>query len=103
MLGLQPAYRNFSFYLLPAFSLQSFSSAVEVLRLANEVVGKQVYSWQVISNDGEAVVSSCGLSVAADASLPAERNRTWRMGSVSIVVVGGGQPLLSQTGSLMLG
>ncbi|TIQ08867.1 MAG: GlxA family transcriptional regulator, partial [Mesorhizobium sp.] len=43
MLDSQSTCRNFCFYLLPAFSLQAFSSAVEALRLANEVLGRDVY------------------------------------------------------------
>lgn len=90
MLSLQATSRVFSFYLLPGFSLQAFSSALEVLRLANEVIGQDAYSWRVISNDGEPVASNCGLFVSADASLPFERDMTRSSSSMSIVVVGSG-------------
>ncbi|RWD50781.1 MAG: GlxA family transcriptional regulator [Mesorhizobium sp.] len=91
MLDSQSTCRNFSFYLLPAFSLQAFSSAVEALRLANEVLGRDVYSWQVISDDGQPAASSCGLLVCADSSLPFERERTRRLISAPAVVVVGGR------------
>ncbi|MGX8009773.1 AraC family transcriptional regulator [Mesorhizobium sp. ORM8.1] len=89
MLDSQSKCRSFYFYLLPGFSLQAFSSAVEVLRLANEVLGQSVYSWQVISNDGEPTTASCGSLVCADLSLSFERERT--RGSISaatVVIVG---------------
>lgn len=91
MLDSQSTRRNFCFYLLPAFSLQAFSSAVEALRLANEVLGRNVYSWQVISDDGQPAASSCGLLVCADSSLSFERERTRRSISAPAVVVVGGR------------
>ncbi|MER9032499.1 GlxA family transcriptional regulator [Mesorhizobium sp. M0674] len=91
MLDLQSTCRDFCFYLLPAFSLQAFSSAVEALRLANEVLGRDVYSWQVISDDGQPAASSCGLLVCADSSLSFERERTRRSISAPAVVVVGGR------------
>ncbi|WP_192246657.1 GlxA family transcriptional regulator [Mesorhizobium silamurunense] len=91
MLGLKPVCQGFAFHLLPAFSLQAYSSAVEVLRLANEVIGYDVYRWQVISDDGQPVVSNCGLSVCVDAELAFERERSRGSNSLSVVVVGGGR------------
>lgn len=89
MLSASIASRRFDFYLLPAFSLQAFSSALEVLRLANEVIGHSAYSWRIISNDGEPVASNSGLLIGADASLTSERGMTRGSSSTSIVVVGG--------------
>ncbi|AYH43900.1 AraC family transcriptional regulator [Azoarcus sp. DN11] len=42
----------------------AFSSAVEVLRMANHISGKPLYSWSVISTDGQPVASSNGLAPA---------------------------------------
>lgn len=91
MSNLHSTSRNFRFYLLPAFSLQSFSSAIEALRLVNEVLGRKVYSWEIISDDGEPVLSSCGLSICADFSLSMERDRNRRSMSPQAVVVAGGR------------
>ncbi|MER9702573.1 GlxA family transcriptional regulator [Mesorhizobium sp. M0146] len=91
MLYSESTCRNFCFFLLPAFSLQAFSSAVEALRLANEVLERDVYSWQVISDDGQPAASSCGLLVCADSSLSLERERTRRSISAPAVVVVGGR------------
>ncbi|WP_287299436.1 GlxA family transcriptional regulator [Mesorhizobium sp.] len=91
MLYSQSTCRNFCFYLLPAFSLQAFSSAVEALRLANEVLGREGYSWQIISDDGEPVASNCGLLVGANSSLSFEREKSRRLISAPAVVVVGGR------------
>ncbi|TGR15157.1 GlxA family transcriptional regulator [Mesorhizobium sp. M4B.F.Ca.ET.190.01.1.1] len=91
MLNLHSTSRTFRFYLLPAFSLQSFSSAIEALRLANEVLGRKVYSWEIISDSGEPVLSSCGLSICADLSLSIARDRDRRSISPPAVVVAGGR------------
>lgn len=42
MLTMKVARCLFSLYLGPGFSLQAFSSAVEALRLANEVLDQKV-------------------------------------------------------------
>lgn len=90
MLATQAVYRSFSFYLLPGFSLQAFSCAVEVLRLANEAIGKNVYNWQVISEDGQPVMSSCRMTVGTDSTLRDERERTQKSNLTSAAVVCGG-------------
>ncbi|WP_315927637.1 GlxA family transcriptional regulator [Mesorhizobium sp. SP-1A] len=73
--------------MLPAFSLQSFSSAVEVLMLANEVTGREEYGWRVVSADGKPVPSSCKLPVAADTTLLHERSATTLVSSVETTVI----------------
>ncbi|WP_245435229.1 GlxA family transcriptional regulator [Mesorhizobium sp. WSM3879] len=59
--------------------------------LANEVLGRDVYRWQVISDDGQPASSSCGLSVCADSSLSFERERIRRLSSAPAVVIVGGR------------
>lgn len=58
-------------YLAPAFSLMSFASLVEPLRAANHISGETLYDWRLYSRTGEAVVSSSGVAVAAQASIAA--------------------------------
>lgn len=84
---------NFCFYLMSDFSLQAFSSAVEALKLANEVLGQDTYSWRVMSHDGNPVSSSSGLQICADTSLGIERNRARLSMSATIVVVAGGRTI----------
>lgn len=61
--------RKFAFLMLPDFSLGAFSSAIEVLRLANHVSGEPLYDWTTISVDGEPVKASNGVDVAARQSI----------------------------------
>lgn len=82
--------RWFTFYLLEEFALNAFSSAIEALRLANEVNGGEIYRWRVVSSDGQAVRSSCGMHVPAAASLADERGLAARMDAPCMVVICGG-------------
>lgn len=81
---------RFIFYLLEGFSLQTFSAALEALRVANQVAGRTVYDWQVVTGDGGPVRSSCGTGIAPDRSLAEERDRLCQTGRPRIVVVCGG-------------
>lgn len=60
---------RFGFVLTPKFSLISFSSAVEALRLANRHVGEEKYEWTLLSLDGEPVNASSGIAMPADTRL----------------------------------
>ena len=57
------------FLLLPRFSLLAFSSAIEVLRIANQLASRPLFAWRVVSTDGQPVASSAGLVVQADAPM----------------------------------
>lgn len=61
--------RKFGFLLLPDFSLSAFSSAVEVLRLANHVSGQSLYEWTTISVDGAPVKASNGIDVTVETAI----------------------------------
>ena len=65
--------RLFAFYLVPNFTMLALSSAVEILRLANIALGKNLYAWRLVSADGAKVKASCGLTIEVDNSLAAER------------------------------
>ena len=58
--------RRFVFALLNQFSLQSFSGAIESLRIANRAAGKQIFDWQLVGEDGQSVTCSAGISFALD-------------------------------------
>jgi transcriptional regulator GlxA family with amidase domain len=51
------------FLTLPSFSMIAFTSAVEVLRMANYVSRAQHYRWSIITHDGVPVRASNGLTV----------------------------------------
>ena len=44
-----------AFLLVPEFSMMSFASAVEPLRIANRLSGRPLYRWFVVSKDGQPV------------------------------------------------
>ena len=61
--------RWFGFLLLPEFTLLAFSSALDPLRIANQLAQKPLYGWWVISETGDPVMSSTGLAVGVHAPL----------------------------------
>ncbi len=59
--------RRFVFVLLDQFSLLSFTSAVESLRIANRMSsGKSLYDWRLISEGGETVTCSAQTVLQVD-------------------------------------
>ena len=61
--------RWFNFLLLDGFTLLAFSSAVEPLRIANQIAGQPLYGWNIVSKDGASVASSSGLSLEVHGAL----------------------------------
>ncbi|MBF2760344.1 MAG: GlxA family transcriptional regulator [Ectothiorhodospiraceae bacterium AqS1] len=57
------------FVLIPEYSLIAFSCALEPLRMANRLSRKPLYRWRIVSDGGEAVVGSNGLSIEVDGSI----------------------------------
>ena len=51
------------FLLIKDFSMMAFTSAIEPLRLANRVAGKELYQWRIISLDGNSVKASNGAEI----------------------------------------
>ena len=66
MIGKANATAHIGFYLVPQFSMIAFSSAIEPLRMANQLSGTEYYSWSLISSNGEPVQCSTGITIAAD-------------------------------------
>ncbi len=66
MIGDNTRPTRIGFYLVPQFSMIAFSSAIETLRMANQVAGEALYEWALVSSDGGPVQCSNGISVAAD-------------------------------------
>ncbi len=85
--------RRFGFLLINDFTLISMSSAVEPLRMANRVSGKEFYSWRTISESGEGVLASDGLSVNADFSIDDPEALT----DIDVVIVCGGRRVEEST------
>ena len=59
---------------LPETSLMTLAATVDPMRAANRVAGREVYRWEIVSLDGKAPATSCGLSIPVDgAFIPARR------------------------------
>ena len=58
------ARRRIGFFLVPQLALMSFSSALEALRAANRLAGRELYDWVLISIEGGPVTSSSNVQVA---------------------------------------
>lgn len=57
------------FLLLPRFSMMAFFSAVEPLRIANRIAGRELFQWTLISEDGGPVTASNGMTLLADRAI----------------------------------
>jgi AraC family transcriptional regulator, glycine betaine-responsive activator len=55
--------RHVGFLTLNNFSMIAFTNALEILRMANYLLGEEAYQWSVFTPDGEPAVASNGLSV----------------------------------------
>ncbi|GGY00062.1 AraC family transcriptional regulator [Litchfieldella qijiaojingensis] len=63
-----PAPQTLGFLLLDNFTLISLASAIEPLRMANQLAGRELYRWYTLSLDGAPVRASDGLQVTPDVS-----------------------------------
>ncbi|MEQ6203370.1 GlxA family transcriptional regulator [Sulfitobacter sp. HNIBRBA2951] len=61
--------RRFVFVLLNNFSLLCFSTAVESLRIANRMAGRDLYEWTLVGEGGEHMACSAGTIFQLDADL----------------------------------
>lgn len=61
--------RWFGFLLVPDFTLLAFSSALDPLRIANQLAQRPLYGWHVVSEDGGPVASSSGLPMGVHGTL----------------------------------
>lgn len=86
--------REFAFLALPRFTLLAFSSAIEPLRIANQLTQQPLYSWRLISMDGAAVESSAGVRVEVDHGLV-------QLGRETTVVVCSGTDAQAADGSVL--
>ncbi|MEM7431510.1 MAG: GlxA family transcriptional regulator [Pseudomonadota bacterium] len=77
---------RFGFLLINHFTLISMSSAIEPLRMANRICERSVYQWKTLSEKGEAVTASDGLSVNVDAAIDAPG----ALDGVDVLIVCGG-------------
>lgn len=64
--------RRYGFLLLPNYSMIAVSSAIEVLRMANQLGREQFYEWKTISISGDPISASNGLVMKPDLALSPE-------------------------------
>ena len=79
----EDAPRRFVFVLLSDFTLLCFAAAVDSLRIANRMAGKELYTWKIIGEGGDLVSCSAGTTFAVEGDLE-ELNR-----DDTIVICGG--------------
>lgn len=93
--GTVPEPQTLGFLLLDNFTLISLASAIEPLRMANQLAGRELYRWYIITLDGAPVRASDGMQVTPDASAQSPLRLDW------LVVCGGVAPLKSVTPALV--
>lgn len=65
----QSKTQHFAFILVPGFTMLAFVSALEPLRIANQLAQQPLFSWEVQSEDGRPVQSSAGVPVGVDGEI----------------------------------
>jgi len=66
--------RHFVFVLLPNFTMLCFACAIEALRIANRMAGRELYTWTLAAEGGETVKCSNEITYQVDKDLE-ETNR----------------------------
>ena len=61
--------KRFVFVLLDNFTLLCFSAAVESLRIANRMAGRNMYDWRILGEGGDIIRCSAGSSFKLDGDL----------------------------------
>ncbi len=89
---------SFGFLLINHFTLISMSAAIEPLRMANRICGREVYRWRTISETGEAATASDGISINVDAGI----NDSDALRDVDALIVCGGWNVESNTTDAVL-
>ncbi len=74
---------KYAFLTLPNYSLIAVSNALEPLRMANRIMGRDVYEWSIVTLDGSPALASSGLQLSPTTPLD-------KLGVVDILFVCGG-------------
>ncbi|WP_238365872.1 GlxA family transcriptional regulator [Mesobacterium pallidum] len=77
---------DFTFVGLGSASMLAFTSAVEPLRVLNQLAGRRIARWRLVTPGGAPLTFSCGLSMAAE-DLPVDLPRHGR-----VIVCSGAEP-----------
>lgn len=88
MANIQVSTRTVGFLLVPGFALMSYAAAVEPLRAANLISGRELYRWWHAAPGGKPVMASNGVAIIPDCGTSTER------GADMVFVCAGGNPAL---------
>jgi transcriptional regulator GlxA family with amidase domain len=84
----QAAPQTVGFLLVPGFALMSYAAAIEPLRAANLLSGRELYRWWHAAPGGKPVLASNGVAVIPDCGTNTER------AADMVFVCAGGNPAL---------
>lgn len=87
--------RRFVFVLLDKFSLLSFASALDSIRIANRMSNRELYSWLLIGEGGDVVSCSAGTTFKLDDDLV-------ELGRDDVILVCGGVDVQISTSKKVL-
>lgn len=68
-IGIDDRPQKVAFVALERFSMIALASAIDPLRLANRILGQDLFEWSVYSLDGNPVNSSNNIEISADAHI----------------------------------
>ena len=84
---------DFAFLLMPGFSAMAFFSAVEPLRVANRLAGRELYRWSIHAPKGDHALASNGMQILGAGAID-ERSNT-------LIVCAGFNPMKACNRSLL--
>jgi len=84
----QVSTRTVGFLLVPGFALMSYAAAIEPLRAANLISGRELYRWWHAAPGGNPVTASNGVAIIPDCGTSTER------AADMVFVCAGGNPAL---------
>ena len=61
--------QHIGFFIVPQFAMMGFGAAIEPLRSANRMSGRELYSWHILSADGKPVTASNGIQIVPQGSI----------------------------------
>ena len=84
----EPSSQTVGFLLVPGFALMSYAAAIEPLRAANLLSGKELYRWWHATPGGKPVTASNGVAIIPDCGTSSDRDADM------VFVCAGGNPAI---------
>ncbi len=85
--GLPDTRRRVAIVLCDGFSLHTFSTVIDLLRIANRLLAREFYALQIVGVDGAEVRSDSGITIRSDTTVPAVRASREHLGTDDIIFV----------------